>query len=147
MQTNKREIPEQLRRRISHRTSRKQLIRELFYCYIVTFAVAFFRFHFGRLFSLFSSVEHLPVNAAVRKAVLWALVGPALWTLQKYVLPGAELSESLSDSDWEVERIVFGIALALVFFTFFSWRLMLPLWGVAAAVALYPRFSRPKDSL
>jgi hypothetical protein len=49
--------------------------------------------------------------------------------------------------DWQMQRLVLGGAVALVAATFVAWRWMLPLWGLAAAVALYLRFSRPKDSL
>jgi hypothetical protein len=35
----------------------------------------------------------------------------------------------------------------LVTATVLAWRWMLPLWGLEAAVVVYIRFSRPKDSL
>jgi hypothetical protein len=136
-----------LRRRIRHRSARKQLIREAFYCYILALALDFLLLHFGKHYSLLSPDQHLPVNAAAREAMLWAFIGPALWILQEYVLRGTELWNSYSGLDWQMQRLVFGGACALVLVTFVAWRWMLPLWGLAAAIALYLRFSRPKDSL
>ena len=49
--------------------------------------------------------------------------------------------------DGQVQRIVVSGVAAMVAATFIAWRWMLPLWGLAASVALYLRFSRPKDSL
>ena len=136
-----------LPRRIRHKASRKQLIREGFYCYILAFAIIFLHLHFGKHFSLLSHVEQLPVNAAAREAMLWAFIGPAVWIFQEYVLQGNELWASYSGLDWQMQRLVLGGAVALVVATFVAWRWMLPLWGLAAAVALYLHFSRPKDSL
>ena len=136
-----------LSRRIRHRSSRKQLVREAFYCYILAVAVIFLLLHFGKHYSLFSADEHLPVNAAVREAMLWAFIGPVLWILQEYVFRGTELGNSYSGLDWQMQRLVLGGAVTLGIATFLAWRWMLPLWGLAAAVVLYLRFSRPKDSL
>ena len=106
-----------LPRRIRHRASRKQLIREGFYWYILAFAIIFLHLHFGKHFSL-SDVEQLPVNAAAREAMLWAFVGPAVWIFQEYVLQGTELWASYSGLDWQMQRLVLGGAVALVVVTF-----------------------------
>ena len=134
-----------LPRRIRHRASRKQLIREAFYCYILALAVIFLNLHFGKHYSLLSPDE--PLNAAAREAMLWAFIGPGLWILQEYVLRGTELGNSYSGLDWQMQRLVLGCAVAVVVGTFLAWRWMLPLWGLAAAFVLYLHFSRPKDSL
>jgi hypothetical protein len=93
-----------LPRRIRHRASQKQLVREGFYCYILAFAVIFLHLHFGKHFSLLSDVEQLPANAAVREAMLWAFIGPAVWIFQGYVLQGTELWASYSGLGWQMQR-------------------------------------------
>ena len=136
-----------LPRSIHHRASRKQLVREALYCYIVALAIFFLLVQFGKHYSLLSPSRTLTVSAAVRQAMLWALVGPFLWALQEYVLRGTELWKSYSSLDWQMQRLVLAGTVALVVATFLAWRWMLPVWGLSAAVALYLRFSRPKDSL
>jgi len=136
-----------LSRRIRHAASRRQLIREALYCYIAGFAMIFVVLHFGKCYSLLSNDEHLPVNAAVREAMLWALIGPVLWILQEYVFRGTELGNSYSGLDGDMQRLVLGGAVALGVATFLAWRWMLPLWGLAGAVVVYLRLSRSKDSL
>ena len=123
------------------------LIREALYCYIAGFAMIFVVLHFGKGYSLLSNDEHLPVNAAVREAMLWALIGPVLWILQEYVFRGTELGNSYSGLDGDMQRLVLGGAVALGVATFLAWRWMLPLWGLAGAVVVYLRLSRSKDSL
>jgi len=135
-----------LSRRIRHRSSRKQLIREAFYCYVFAVALIFLLLHFGKHYSLFSPEEHLPVIASVREALLWAIIGPVLWTLQEYVFRGTELWNSYSGLDWQMRRLVLAGAGGLAVATFLAWRWMLPLWGLVASVVLYLRLSRPKDS-
>jgi hypothetical protein len=136
-----------LSRRIRHRSSRKQLIREAFYCYVLAVALIFLLLHFGRHYSLFSPEEHLPVNASLRGALLWAFIGPVLLILQEYVFRETELGNSFSGLDWKMQRLVLAGAGGLGVATLVAWRWMLPLWGLAAAVVLYLRLSRPKDSL
>jgi MFS superfamily sulfate permease-like transporter len=62
------------------------------------------------------------------------------------------LLESLADvsdgiSRFQFHRMIFGGLVVLILLTYQLWRLMLPFWLLTVAVAVYLRFSRPKDSL
>ena len=138
-----------LSRRIRHDASRRQLVREGFYYYIFMFVVLFLDLHFvgiRRYVPTFHR-QYLPANAAAFQAAFWALLGPVLWVLDEYVLRGTELWRSYSGLDWQIQRLVLAGVVGIVTATVFAWHWMLPLWGLAAAVALFLRFSRPKDSL
>ena len=138
-----------LSRRIRHQASRRQLVREAFYSYILVFVFVLLDLHFVGMKHYYPSFhrEYLPVNAAALQALFWALIGPALSVLHEHVLRRGDLWTSYSSLDWQIQRLVLGGAVAIVMATVVAWRWMLPLWGLAAAVALYLRFSRPKDSL
>ncbi len=138
-----------LLRRIGHQATRRQLVREGFYCYIVGFVLIFLDLHFLGIKHYYPSFhrEYLPVNAAALQAILWAFISPILWVLQEYVLRGSDVWTSYRSLDWQIQRLVLAGAVAIIAATVIAWRWMLPLWGLAAAVALYLRFSRPKDSL
>ena len=138
-----------LLRRIRHQASRRQLVREGFYCYFVAFVFIFLSLHFLGIKHYYPSFhrEYLPVDAAALQAIWWALIGPVVWVLQEYVLRGNDLWTSFSGLDQQIQGLVLAGAVVMVAATVVAWRWMLPLWGLAAAVALYLRFSRPKDSL
>ena len=138
-----------LQRRIRHQASRRQLVREVFFFYILAFVFIFLDLHFVRIKHYYPSLhrEYLPVNAAALQASIWALMGPVLWVLQEYVLRGNDLWTSFRGLDWQIQRLVLAGTALMVAATVGAWRWMLPLWGLAAAVALYLRFSRPNDSL
>jgi hypothetical protein len=136
-------------RRIHHRVSRKQLGREALYNYIVAFVVIFLYLHFVGVKQYVPSFhrEYLPVNSALVQAAFWALMAPVLWLLNDFILRDIELWRSFSGLDWQIQRLIIAGVVSMVVVTVVAWRLMLPFWGLAAAVALYMRFSRPKDSL
>jgi len=137
-----------LQRRIRHQASRRQLVREGFYSYILAFGFIFVELHFvGIRHNYPFHRESLPVNAAALQAIFWAFIGPVLWVLQEYVLQGTDLWSSFSNLDWQIRRLVVAGATVIVAATVIAWRWMLSLWGLATAVILYLRFSRPKDSL
>jgi len=138
-----------LSRRIRHQTSRRQLLGDAFFIYIVAFAFLFLRLHFVGIRHYYPSFhrEYLPVNTAAIQALCWALIGPVLAVLHQYVFKRSDLWASYWDLDWQLQRLLFGGALVMVLATVFAWRLMLPFWGLAGAVPLYLRFSRSKDSL
>jgi hypothetical protein len=138
-----------LQRRIRHQASRRQLVREVFFFYILAFVFIFLDLHFVGIRHYYPSLhrEYLPVNAAALQASFWALIGLVLWVLQEYALRGSDLWTSFRGLDWQIQRLVLAGAALMVAATVGAWRWMLPLWGLAAAVALYLRFSRPKDSL
>jgi hypothetical protein len=138
-----------LQRRIRHEASRRQLVREVFFFYILAFVFIFLDLHFVGIRHHYPSLhrKYLPVNAAALQASFWALMGPVLWVLQEYALRGSDLWTSFRDLDWEIQRLVLAGAAGMVAATVVAWRWMLPLWGLAAAVALYLRFSRPKEGL
>jgi len=137
-----------LLRRIRHRASRGQLVRDAFSCDIVAFLFVFLDLHFIGIKHYNPSFhrEHLPVNEAAHRAVDWAFAGPILWLLDG-VLRGNELWTSFWALNYQMQGLVLGGAAAIIAATIFAWHWMLPLWGLAAAIALYLRFSRPKDSL
>lgn len=138
-----------LLRRMRHQASRRHLVREGFYFYIFAFVFIFLALHFVGIRHYYPSVhrEYLPVNAAALQAVFWALIGPVLWVLQEYALRGSDLWTSFWGLDWQIQRLVLAGAALMVAATVVAWRWMLPLWGLAAAVALYLHFSPPRDSL
>jgi hypothetical protein len=138
-----------LSQRIRHQASRRQLVRKVFYFYMLAFVFFFLDLHFLGIKHYHPSFhrEYLPVNAAARQALSWALIGPLLWVLHEYVLRGTELWRSFSELDGQIQQLVVGGAGVAIVMTVLAWRVMLPFWGLAAAVALYLRFSRPKDSL
>jgi hypothetical protein len=138
-----------LSRRIRHQASRRQLVREAFYSYILAFVFVFLELHFVGVKRYYPSFrrEYLPVNAAAVQASFFALIGPALWVLQEHVLRRNDMWTSYWSLDWQFRGLVLAGTVAVITATVVSWRWMLPLWGLAAAVALYLRFSRPKDSL
>jgi hypothetical protein len=125
------------------------LFREGFFCYVLTFVLFFLKFHFVGTKQYFPSFhrEYLSVNAAIAQAAAWALVGPVLWLFHDYVLRGTEMWRSFSELDWQIRRVLLGAVAGMATVTVLAWRVMLPFWGLVAAVALYMRFSRPKDSL
>lgn len=137
-----------LHRRIRHQASRKQLVREVFSCYILAYLFVFLDLHFIGIKHYNPSFhrEYLPVNAAAHQAVYWAFAGPILWLLDD-ALRRNELWTSFWGLDYQIRGLVLGGAAAIIASTVFAWHWMLPLWGLAAAVALFLRFSRPKDSL
>ena len=137
-----------LSRRIRHRTTRTQLIREGCYAYLVAYVVIFLELHFvgvGHYSSSFHR-EHLPTVTAARQAIWWALIGPVRWVLQQNARPG-DWWTAFWSLDWQIRRLVLAGAVLTVFATIVSWRWMLPLFGLALAFVLYLHFSRPKDSL
>jgi hypothetical protein len=136
----------QLLHRIRHQAARRQLVREGLYCYIVAFVLIFLDLHFLGIKHYDPSFhrEYLPVDAAAVQAILWALIGPVLWVVQESALRRSDAWTSL---DWQIQRLILAGAVACIAATIIAWRWMLPLWGLAAAVAWYLRFSRPKDSL
>ena len=138
-----------LQRRIHHQASRRQLVREGLFFYILAFVFIFLDLHFVGIRHYYPSFhrEYLPVNAAALQAIFWAPIGPVLWVLQEYVMRGSDLWASFWGLDWQIRRLVLAGAALMVAATVVAWRWMLPLWGLAAAVALYLHFSRPKDSL
>jgi hypothetical protein len=135
-----------LLRRIRHQATRRQLVREVFYCYIVAFVFMFLYLHFLGVKNYYPSFhrEYLPVDAAAIQAFLWALLGPVVWVLQEYVLGRSNAWTSL---DSQIQGLILAGAVGTIAATLIAWRWMLPLWGLATAVALYLRLSRPKDSL
>jgi hypothetical protein len=135
-----------LLRRIRHQAARRQLVREGLYCYIGAFVFIFLDLHFLGIKHYYPSFhrEYLPVDAAAVQAILWALIGPVLWVFQEYALRRSDAWTSL---DWQIQRLILAGAVASIAATIIAWRWMLPLWGLAAAVAWYLHFSRPKDSL
>jgi hypothetical protein len=138
-----------LRRRIHHQASRRQLVHECFFSYIVAFLFVFLDLHFVGIKHYNPSFyrERLPANAAALRAIWWALVGPVLWVLQEYALRGSDLWASFWGLDWQIQRLVLAGAALVAAATVVAWRWMLPLYGLGAAVALYLHFSRPRDSL
>jgi len=138
-----------LQRRIHHRASRRQLVRECFFFYILAFVFILLDLHFLGTKGYYPSFHrvHLPVNTAALQAIGWALIGPVAWLLQEYALRDSDWWASFCGLDWQIQRLVLAGAALMVAATVVAWRWMLPLWGLAAAVALYLRFSRPKDSL
>ena len=138
-----------LLRRIRHQVTRRQLIREGLYCYVVAFVFMFLDLHFLGIKHYIPSFhrEYLPSNAAATQAILWAFMGPVLWVIQEYVLRGSEALRSYMSLDWQIQGLVLGGGVTLMTATVVAWRWMLPLWGLAAAVALYLHFTRSKDSL
>jgi hypothetical protein len=138
-----------LLRRIRHQTSRRQLMREGFYFYVLAFVFIFLDLHFVGIKHYYPSFhrEYLSVNAAALQAIFWALIGPVLWVLQEYVLRGRDWWESYCSLDWQIRGFVLAGAVVAGTATVVAWHWMLPLWGLVAAVALYLRSSRPKDSL
>lgn len=137
-----------LLRRIRHQATRRQFIRGALYCYVIAFIFIFLDLHFAGIthYSLLSRRENLPVNAAVREALLLAVIGPLVWVLEQNARPG-DWWTSFSALDSQVQRLIVAGAALLVFMTVVAWRWVLPLWGLAVAVALYLRLSRPKNSL
>jgi hypothetical protein len=137
-----------LHRRIRHQASRRQLVREVFSCYILAFVFVFLDLHFIGIKHYNPSFhrEYLPVNAAAHQAVYWAFAGPSLCLLDD-VLRRNEMWTSLWGLDYQIRGLVLGGAAAIIAATVVAWHWMLPLWGLAAAVVLFLRFSRPKDSL
>ncbi len=138
-----------LLRAIRHQTSRRQLIRVGFYFYVLAFVFIFLDLHFLGIRHYYPSLhrEYLPVNAAALQALFWALIAPVGWVLHKYVLRPTELWRSFSNLDPQIQQMVLGGVVVAVGLTVFVWRVMLPLWALAAAVVLYLHFSRPNDSL
>ena len=137
-----------LHRRMRHQAWRRQLVRQGFSCYILAFLFVFLELHFvgTKHYSPSFHREYLPVNAAAHQAVYWAFAGPILWLLND-VLRKNDLWTSFWGLDYEVRGLILAGAAGTIAATVLAWHWMLPLWGLAAAVALYLRFSRPKDSL
>jgi hypothetical protein len=125
------------------------LVREAFYSYIFAFLFVLLELHFVGIKHYYPSFhrEYLPVNAAALQALVWAFIGPISFVLHEFVLRRSDLWRSYSSLDWQIQRLVLAGAVVLIAATVIAWRWMLPLWGLAVAVALYLRFSRPKDSL
>jgi len=138
-----------LPRRIRHQASRRQLIREAFYSYVFAFVIVLLELHFvgTKHYSPSFYREYGPVKAAVLQALVWALIGPVWVVLHEFVLRQSDLWRSYSSLDWQIQRLVLAGAVAIIAATVLAWRWMLPLWGLAVAVVLYLRFTRPKDSL
>jgi len=137
-----------LSRRLRHQASRRQLVREGFSCYFLAFLVVFLDLHFIGVKHYVPSFhrEHLAVNLAAHQAAYWALGGPVLWLLDD-LLRRNDLWTSFWSLDYQIRGLVLAGATALIAATVVVWHWMLPLWGLAVAVTLYLRFSRPKDSL
>lgn len=138
-----------LPRRIRHKVSRRQLVRECFFFYLLAFVFVFLDLRFVGIKDYYPSFhrEYLPLNAAAHQATLWAIMGPVLWVLQEYILRENEEWTSFWSLDRQMQSLIVAGAALVVLATVVAWRWMLPLWGLAAAVALYLRLSRPKDSL
>lgn len=138
-----------LARRVRHQASRGQLVREALYCYVLAFVVILLDLHFVGVKHYYPSFhrEYLPLNAAAIQALAWALLGPLVWMFHEHAFLRSEVWRSYWSLDWQIQRLVLAGAVAVITATILAWRWMLPLWGVAGAVALYLRFSRPKDSL
>ena len=137
-----------LSRRIHHQASRRQLVSEASYSYIVAFVIVLLELHFVGIRHYYPSFhrEYLPVNAAALQALFWAFIGPVSWMLHEHVLRQSDLWTYLS-LDRKIQGLVLAGLVVIITATVIAWRWMLPLWGLVAAVALYLRFSRPKDSL
>lgn len=137
-----------LSRRLRHRASRIQLVREGFSCYNLAFLVVFLDLHFIGVKHYVPSFhrENLSVNLAAHQAAYWALAGPVLWLLDD-VLRGNDLWTSFWSLGYQIQGLVLAGAAAVIAATVVAWHWMLPLWALAVAVTLYLRFSRPKDSL
>ena len=137
-----------LLRRLRHQASRRQLVREGFSSYILAFLVVFLDLHFIGVKHYNPSFhrDQLPVNLAAYQAVYWAFGGPVLWLLDD-VLRRNDLWTSFWGVDYQIRGLVLAGAAATVAATVVAWHWMLPLWGLAVAVTLYLRFTRPKDSL
>jgi hypothetical protein len=138
-----------LSRRIHGHVSWKHLVVEGCSWYALTFVVFFLKLHFIGFREWVPSYhrEYLPVKDSIVQARVWAFIGPALWLLHDYVLQGSELWRSFSGLDYPMQRLVVAGLVGMVTFTVLAWQIMLPFWGLAAAIAFYLRFSRPKDSL
>ena len=138
-----------LLRRIRHQAVRRRLIREVFFFYLVAFIFIFLDLHFVGIKHYYPSFhrEYLPMRAAALQAIFWALIGPVLWVFQEYVFGGTDLWTSFRGLDWQIQHLVLAGAALIAGATVIAWRWMLPLWGLATAVALYLHYSRPKDSL
>jgi hypothetical protein len=138
-----------LRRRIRHQASRRQLIREGLYFYILAFVFMFLDLHFVGIKHYYPSFhrEQLSVKAAALQSVVWALMGLVLWVLQEYVLWGRGSGDSDWSLDWQIRGLVLAGTVVTITATVIAWRWMLPLWGIVAAVTLYLHYSRSNDSL
>jgi len=125
------------------------LIREGLFFYSAAFLFIFLDLRFLGVKHYYPAFhrEYLSAYAAASRAVLWALIVPVLWMLEEYVLPGRDWWESYKNLDRQIRGLVLAGAVLAIFATVVFWRWMLPLWGLAAAVAMYLRFSRSKDSL
>lgn len=137
-----------LSRRLRHQTSRRQLVREGFSCYILAFLVAFLELHFIGVKHYIPSFhrERLAANLAAHQAAYWALGGPVLWLLDD-VLRRNDLWTSFWNLDYQIRGLVLAGAAAVIAATVVAWHWVLPLWAVAVAAALFLHFSRPKNSL
>ena len=124
------------------------MVREVFSCYILAFLFAFLDLHFVGIRHYNPSLyrEYLPVNAAAHQAVYWAFAGPIFWVLDD-LLRRNELWTSFWSLDYQIQGLILAGAAVIIAATVTAWHWMLPLWGLAAAVALYLRLSRPKNSL
>lgn len=96
-----------LLRRIRHRASRRQLVREAFYSYIFAFVFVLLNLHFFGFRHYYPSFhrEYLSVNAAALQALSLAFLGPVVWVLQEYVFRRSDVYSGL---DWQMQRLVWG---------------------------------------
>jgi hypothetical protein len=126
-----------LAQRVHHQPSRRQLFREALYSYVVAFVVIFLDLRFVGIKHYYPSFhrEPLPLNAAAIQALLWAFIGLVVWMLHEHVLLQSEQWRSYWSLDWQIQRLVLGGAVVVITATIFAWRWILPLWGLAAAVA------------
>ncbi len=115
-----------LQRRIRHRASRRRLVREGLFFYLLSFAFIFLDLHLVGIKHYYPSFHrvYLPVNPAAHQAALWAFLGPILWVLQEYLLRGTDLWESFWGLDQDVRRLVVAGAAVVVAATFVAWRWM-----------------------
>jgi len=124
------------------------LLRAWFSCYIIAFLVVFLDLHFigAKHYNPSFHRDTLPVNPAAHQAAYWALGGPVLWLLD-HALRRNDLWASFWSLDYQIRGLALAGVAAVIAATVVAWQWMLPLWGLAVAVTLYLRFSRPKDSL
>src|SRR3954468_16861183 len=104
-----------LHRRIRHQASRRQLVREVFFCYILAFLFVFLNLHFIGIKHYNPSLhrEYLTVDAAAHQAVDWAFAGPILCLLHD-VLKGYELWTSFWGLDYQIQGLVLAGAAAII---------------------------------
>src|SRR5277367_4563998 len=111
-----------LLRRLRHKGSRGQLVREVLSSYILAFLVVFLTLRFIGFRHYYPQFhrEFLPVNLAARQAACWALAGPALWVLDD-LLRRNDLWTSFWSLDYQIRSLVLAGAAAAIAATVVAW--------------------------